>query len=348
MEFDSQEGPQRSPFVPAARHRWGCFDVLRFCSLGLLSLVSGCQGPQSALDPAGKGASDLANLFWVMAVGGAVIWLIVVGLGVYSLFRPESGNRKKAAVYIIGGGVIFPTLILAVLLSYGLSMLPQLVAPPPEGSLRISVTGYQWWWRIHYYEGSQMIELANEIHLPVDEPVEFILTAGDVIHSFWIPSLGGKVDMIPGRQNRLTLYPTRTGTFRGSCAEFCGTSHALMSFDVVVEERAAFERWLAHQAAVAAPPTRELEAGHDLFLANGCGACHALRGTSATGSVAPDLTHVGSRLSLAAGTLRNEPSDFRQWLSEPSQLKPDALMPHFSMLPASDLQKLASYMESLR
>ncbi len=199
----------------------------------------------------------------------------------------------------------------------GLSMLPDLVAPAPEGSLKIVVSGEQWWWRVRYLPpGGEAIVLANEIRLPVGEPVEFRLESPDVIHSFWIPSLGGKMDMIPGRLTRLALEPTRTGVFRGVCAEYCGTSHALMSFYVVVMEKEEFDRWLAHQAAPAEPPAEPLAArGQELFLANGCGACHTVRGTPADGVIGPDLTHVGSRLSLAAGILPNEPDAFQRWIA---------------------------------
>lgn len=295
-----------------------------------------------------------------MAVGGIIVWLIVVGLGAYSLYRPETGGRRKAAIYIIGGGAIFPTIVLAALLAFGLSLLPGQVAPAPEGSLQIRVVGHQWWWRVQYEsrearidkeepgEGRLAVELANEIHLPVGEPVQFHLESRDVIHSFWIPSLGGKVDTIPGRQTRLTLHPTRTGVYRGVCAEYCGASHALMTFYVVVEEKEDFERWLREQSQSARDPVSPLAVrGRELFLANGCGACHTVRGTAAEGTLGPDLTHVGSRLSLGDGIMPNEPESFLAWLKRPQSLKPGAHMPHFNMLPPDDLQALAAYLDGL-
>jgi cytochrome c oxidase subunit 2 len=312
-------------------------------------MISGCDGPQSALAPAGRGAEQLADLFWVMAAGAIVVWLIVVGLGVYCLLRPESGSRRKAAIYIIGGGVLFPTVVLAALLVFGLSLLPAQVAPAPEGSLQVTVTGYQWWWRVGYPSHGEAAELANEIHLPVGEPVQFQLFSADVIHSFWVPSLGGKVDMIPGRGTQLTLHPTQTGVFRGTCAEYCGTSHALMSFYVVVKEKQEFRRWLYQQSEPAQPPASPLGVrGQELFITHGCGACHTVRGTSAQGKVGPDLTHVGSRLSLGAGILPNEPESFIKWIERPDSVKPDALMPHFAMLPPDDLQALAAYLDGLK
>ena len=192
------------------------------------------------------------------------------------------------------------------------------------------------------------VELANEIRLPVGEPVEFELATRDVIHSFWIPSLGGKMDMIPGRTTRLRLEPTRTGVFRGTCAEFCGASHAYMSFAVVVMEKEEFAAWLAGQRAPARRGHEALAArGEALFQANGCGACHSVRGTSARGVIAPDLTHLGSRETLGAGVLPNEAAALERWIAHPSALKPGVRMPAFGMLPKDDLRALAAYLEAL-
>lgn len=312
-------------------------------------LLAGCGGPQSALEPAGHGAERIALLFWWMAAGAAVIWLIVVGLAFYA-FRVQPGpHEKKAALLIIGGGAAFPTVVLAVLLAFGLAEMPGLLAPAPEGSLKIAVTGEQFWWRVRYLPpGREPFELANEIRLPVGERVQLVLESPDVIHSFWVPSIAGKMDMIPGRVTRLALEPTRTGTFRGACAEYCGESHALMSFHVVVQEREAFARWMERQGAPARPPAGARAArGRELFLANGCGACHTVRGTPADGVVGPDLTHVGSRVSLGAGVLRNEPGGFRRWIAGPEHVKPGVLMPAFGMLPPGELQALAAWLEEL-
>jgi cytochrome c oxidase subunit II len=319
-------------------------------STGALSLA-GCSGPQSALDPAGRGAERIADLFWWMTTGSILIWLAVIGLAVYAIrVRPEAHSHRQSQLMIIGGGAIIPTLVLAGLLVYGLALMPGLLTPAPEGSLKIAVTGEQWWWRVRYLPpGGEAVELANEIRLPVGERVEFSLQSPDVIHSFWIPALGGKIDMIPGRVNRLTLEPTRTGVFRGVCAEYCGTSHALMNFSVVVLEKEEFARWLAHQAEPAQEPTPTLAAhGQMLFLANGCSACHTIRGTPADGVVGPDLTHVGGRLSLGAGILPNDPEAFLRWIAHTEDVKPGVHMPAFGVLPAEDLQALAAYLEGLQ
>lgn len=286
-----------------------------------------------------------------MAGGAFIVWVAVVSLAVYALaISREAHPEKLARLLIIGGGAVIPTVVLTVLLVFGLSRMPDLMTPPGADGLHIEVAGEEWWWRVRYHpEDGEPLESANEIRLPVGERVHFTVSSYDIIHSFWIPSLGGKIDMIPGRVNRLTLEPTRTGVFRGVCAEFCGTAHALMAFTVVVMERDAFDAWLREARGPAAPPTTPLaERGADLFLSNGCGACHAVRGTPAAGQVGPDLTRVGSRATLAAGTLPNEPEAMRRWLARPEAVKPGARMPGYHMLPDEELDAIAAYMESLQ
>ena len=219
------------------------------CTLPLV----GCSGAQSALDPAGKAAERMADLFWWMTAGAAVVWLGVMVLMVYAVrARPDVDRRRQAHTLILAGAIT-PAIVLGALLVYGLSILPQVIAPAPDGSLRVSVYGEQWWWRVRYEPpGRQPFELANEIRMPVGEPVEFLLHSNNVIHSFWIPSLGGKMDMIPGRVNRLALHATKTGTFRGACAEYCGASHANMAFDAIVVSREEFDRWMLRQSEPAA------------------------------------------------------------------------------------------------
>jgi cytochrome c oxidase subunit 2 len=312
---------------------------------------AGCTGQLSALDPAGEAADAIATLFWRMAAGALVIWLAVVALTVYAIYRPSRAfSRRAGAMLIVGGGVVFPVVVLTAVLVYGLALLPRLIAPAPAASLKIAVTGEQWWWRVRYLPpGGPPVELANEIRLPVGESVELSLASPDVIHSLWIPALAGKMDMIPGRVTRLALHPARTGVFRGVCAEYCGIAHALMGFPVVVLERQEFARWLAQQSEPAAAPAGSDAAhGQTLFLATGCGACHAIRGTAARGEVGPDLTHVGSRLSLGAGILGNEPTAFARWISRTEQVKPGVHMPAFGMLPPGDVRALAAYLDSLQ
>jgi cytochrome c oxidase subunit 2 len=312
--------------------------------------LAACTGPLSALAPAGAAADAIATLFWWMGTGAVLIWLAFVALAVYAVCRRSRVlSRRAGGMLIIGGGIVFPLVVLTAVLVYGLALLPRLLAPAPGNSLKIAVSGEQWWWRVRYLgPGGSPVELANEVRLPVGEPVELSLASPDVIHSFWIPSLAGKMDMIPGRVTRLVLEPSRTGVFRGVCAEYCGIAHALMMFAVVVLERGEFARWLAQQAAPAAVPVSpDARRGHALFLASGCGACHTIRGSAARGAVGPDLTHVGSRLSLGAGILRNEPDTFVRWIARTEQVKPGVHMPAFGMLPSEDVQALAAYLDSL-
>ena len=298
----------------------------------------------SVLDPAGSGAVEIARLFWAMAAAAAVIWLIVTTLTVHAmrLRRPAWSERAGARLIAIGGAAV-PAIALLMLLLSGMPVLSRQVAPAPAGALRVHVVGEQWWWRISYEVGGQRVDLANELRLPRARSTEVILSSADVIHSFWVPALAGKVDMIPGRTTRLTLEPLEAGTFRGVCAEYCGASHARMALVVAVMEPAEFEDWLAAQARPATP-TDDPRA----FTAAGCGGCHAVRGTTAGGTIGPDLTHVGGRLSLAAGVLPNSLADLQRWIANPQHIKPGALMPPFGMLPANDVREIVTYVQALR
>lgn len=330
-----------------------CVSRSLICCLALVGLVllSGCEGIQSALEPAGRDAERIRDLTLWLFGGAFVVWIVVIGIALYAVrLRPEKHPRRRTAFLVVGGGVVLPVIVLTVYLVYGLSMLPEMIEPAPEGALQITVSGEQWWWRV-LYEGpdGEEIQLANELRLPVGERVQLYLNSPDVIHSFWVPSIGGKIDMIPGRTTRHQLEPTRTGIFRGACAEYCGESHALMNFYLVVQEREEFEAWLERQAEPAAEPETALAArGEEIFISNGCGACHAVRGTPADGVVGPDLTHVGSRVSLAAGVLTNEPDDFVRWVAHTEELKPGVHMPAFGMLPEEEIAALAAYLDGLK
>jgi cytochrome c oxidase subunit 2 len=291
----------------------------------------------------------VAALFWAMLAAAVPIWLAVVGGALYAASprrRRPFGIRAGRAV-ILGGGIAGPILLLTTLLVPGLAMIPALRAPA-DHPLRIEVAGEQWWWRVSYrLPGEPPVASANEVRLPRGRRVELTLTSPDVIHSFWLPSLAGKVDMIPGRTNRLVLEPTRVGEFRGVCAEFCGLAHALMAFTVTVMEPAAFDRWLAGQQEPALPAAGE-ERGARLIQELGCGGCHAVRATEAAGTIGPALTHLGDRATLGAGILANDHAGRIRWIGAAETIKPGVRMPSFGMLPAEDLDALASWLGSLR
>lgn len=222
-------------------------------ALLLVTATAGCGGAASALNPAGSPADDIAGLFWWMTVGAAVIWLSVLALAIVSARAEPNGDRETQAKRLIVAGAAFPTVVLAGLLTYGLTLLPRALEPAPEDALRVWIHGEQWWWRIRYQPAAgPPFVLANELRLPVGRPVEFLLQSDNVIHSFWVPSLGGKMDLIPGRTNRLLLRPTKVGTYAGMCAEFCGRAHAKMRLDVVVLPVEAYEEWAALQARLVA------------------------------------------------------------------------------------------------
>ncbi len=326
--------------------------ALRWATVLLCAIASvACDGPQSALDPAGRGAARLADLFAALTAGAAIIWCASIAVAVYATYaHRKPRGRAFGSWLIVGGGVALPVVVLTGTLSYGLALLPTVLPSANADWLEIEVTGEQWWWRVRYLPAAgEAVDVANEIHLPAGEPVSLTLLSDNVIHSFWIPPLGGKADMIPGRRIRLALEPTEPGVYRGVCAEYCGTSHALMAFRVVVHEPPQFEAWLADQREPAADPVGELAAaGAVAFLRNGCGGCHTVRGTPARGTVGPDLTHVGSRLSLAAGTLPNDADAFGRWLSLTDEIKPSVHMPAFGMLPSDEVGALAAYLEALQ
>jgi cytochrome c oxidase subunit II len=236
-----------------ARPRLGMVGA-RISRARLIAVLSSASS--SALNPAGNPADDIAGLFWLMTAGAAIIWVAVLALAIYVVRAEPNGTREAQAKRLILAGAAIPTVVLAALLAYGLTLLPRVLRPAPPQTLRVWVHGEQWWWRVRYEPaGVPAFVLANEIRLPVGRPVEFMLESDNVIHSFWVPSLAGKMDLIPGRTNRLLLRPTRTGTFAGICAEFCGRAHAKMRFTVIVLPVDEFERWVADQGRVAAAPT---------------------------------------------------------------------------------------------
>ncbi|MQA90106.1 MAG: cytochrome c oxidase subunit II [Gemmatimonas sp.] len=262
---------------------------------------------------------------------------------------PTARGDRRPVHWVIAGGVAIPAVILLGLFVLTLQTLGALAAQEEEPALTIEVVGWQWWWEVRYLDhtGRVLFETANEIHLPAGEWIALRLEATDVIHSFWVPQLAGKVDMIPGRTTELRLQADAPGTYRGQCAEYCAGSHALMAMRVVVEPAQEFLDWSRRQTLPQAPPLDSLAAlGEEVFLGTACRACHAIRGTPAVGNTGPDLTHLASRSTLAAATLPNTRGHLGGWLANPQRIKPAAKMPAVP-LDNVEFQALLRYLETL-
>jgi cytochrome c oxidase subunit II len=323
----------------------------RYALVAVLALCA-CRGEQAVLSAHGPHAADIAQLAWALfAICGVVFGLVVVA--VWLALRGSPGLRSLIANQrtVILCGIIVPAIVLTGLLGYGVALTRNSLHSPSGGDIqRIEVVGEQWWWRIHYRDpAGRAVTSANELRIPVAREVEFVLTSADVIHAFWIPSLGGKVDMTPGRSTRLRVRAERAGVFRGQCAEYCGGPHALMAFAVVALPQSEFERFLAHEAAPAPEPTGETERrGRELFLAAGCGACHAVRGTTAGGTVGPDLTHLASRRAIGADTAPMTSANLARFITHGQHIKPGNLMPQFRIFSDAERDAVAAYLMSLR
>lgn len=319
--------------------------------LAFSPVLASCTGVQSALDPAGEEAAQVATLFWAMVIGGAIIWAGVIALALYaSRWKRRTISEKAASGFILWAGVVFPVTVLAALLAFALWLMPSLrpFAGGDQARLRIEVTGHQFWWHVVYrLPDGRRVASANEIRLPVGERVEFHLTSADMIHSFWIPALGGKMDLIPGRTNRLSLLATKVGRYRGQCAEFCGMSHALMALPAIVMEPGDFQTWLDARTG----PSQGLQAsdaGHAVFQREKCGECHRVAGTEAQGTAGPDLSHVGSRLTLGSGQLINDAAAIARFVAHSGSIKPGSHMPAYLHLPAGELDAMAVWLKGLQ
>lgn len=305
--------------------------------------------PQSVLHPAGPDAGVMAEFAWVLFIGGAIIFAAVMLLLALSL--RGKAHPVAARWWIAGAGIAFPVVVLTILLAWSTWRSAGLTAQTSRHDIQISVNARMWWWEVRYRDpaGGPDIAAANEIHIPAGQTVYVGLSSADVIHSLWVPALNGKIDAIPGRMTGLTLHADKPGVYRGQCAEFCGEQHARMALHVVAHAPADYARWLARQAAPAAVPgTALLARGRQAFLDQRCGACHAVRGVADGASLGPDLTHVGSRLFIAAGTLRNHRGTLAGWIADPQGIKPGARMPAAADLDGATLQALATYLESLK
>lgn len=309
--------------------------------------LAGCHPghDQSAMHPAGPAAAEIATLWWVMFTALAAAFVIVMGLTFYAISRAPKTDAAPggAARFVVISGIVVPAVILIGMLVYSLQTTRALRGGGDPPAIRI--TGYQWWWDVRYLEHG--IVSANELYLPVGRDVELELRARDVVHSFWVPNLHGKVDMLPETVNRITLRADRPGTWRGQCAEFCGRQHALMALRVVALPPEDYERWLAERrrpAPTVAQP--DLRRGEEVFFRASCHVCHAIQDNRADGRIGPDLTHLGSRLTLGAGAIENTREDLMRWIDDPQAVKPGSLMPRTPLRP-EDREALVDYLQSL-
>jgi len=315
---------------------------------------------QSALNPAGSQAAQLAHLFWIFTTVCAVVYVLVLLFFFAAIIRsrrnavPDVSDEREAshrtAVSIASALSIIGLLaLLVVSISVGASV--GTFGRGRADQLEIEITGHQWWWEVKYPDALspyQQIVDANEIHIPVHTPVLLRLDTRDVIHSLWIPNLHGKRDLIPGRVNKFWIEADKPGLYRGQCAEFCGLQHAHMALVVIAETPEDFARWKTNVSAGApAPQTAAQVRGQQVFLRAPCGKCHNILGVDAYGTLGPDLTHFRSRPTLAAGTLLNTRGNLAGWITNAPALKPGTMMPP-NQLTGGELQDLLAYLETLR
>jgi cytochrome c oxidase subunit 2 len=311
-------------------------------------VAAGCGGAHSIVDPKGSEADRVAGVWWLMFGLAAAVYVVVAGCILYAATRgrrrrPQSRLQDNWFIWI--GGVIVPFLILVVLAVVTVDTTSALRTSSP-GALRIDVVGKLWWWEVRY--PGRGIVTANEIHIPRGTPIDLHLTSDNVIHSFWVPQLAGKMDTIPGQPNDLEFTADKVGRYQGRCAEFCGLQHAHMGVDVIVDTPADFGRWLARRERVPLEPaSEEAASGQLVFQREACAGCHTIRGTDAQGTLGPDLTDVGSRALLGAGAIENTPQNMRAWIRDAPAIKPGVQMPSFGSLSDRDVAALAAYLESL-
>lgn len=299
---------------------------------------------QSMLHPAGPAAERIAELWWVLFVTLGVIFAVVMLLLWIALRKKRSEHAFLGNRFVLFSGVVFPTLVVVGFLLYSLTTSLALRLPPTR--LTVEVIGHQWWWEVRYPDHD--IITANMIHIPAGEPVRVRLRSADVIHSFWVPNLNGKMDMLPDHTTNFWIASDKTGVFRGQCAEYCGLQHALMAFSVKVMEPAEFELWLEKARTPAAEADTPGETrGKEVFFEAKCSSCHAIKGTEAAARIGPDLTHLADRLTLGAGTVPNTRGNLAGWVANPQALKPGVLMPP-SYIPPEDFHALLDYLVSLK
>jgi cytochrome c oxidase subunit 2 len=334
-----------------AGHRRPLAPVARIVGCGLLVLLGGCSGgAPSTLDPAGTGARRVEGLWWLLFWISVVVFAEVMALLAWALVFRRRPDRRISRVeptrFVVVAGAGVPFVILLAAYGVGLRDLAALRQPESPPAVTVDVTGHKWWWEVRYagVDGAT----ANEIRIPVGEPVRVRLRTVDVLHSFWVPQLMPKTDLIAGKVRETWLRAERPGEYRGQCAEYCGLQHAHMALQVVAQPRAEFDAWLARLAAPAATPDSDAERrGQQAFLQGTCVACHTVRGTAATGTVGPDLSTLGARWSLGAGAVPNDGGHLGGWIVNSQTVKPGNAMPP-QPVDAAALPDLIAYLESLR
>ncbi|MGY3035398.1 cytochrome c oxidase subunit 2 [Bradyrhizobium sp. USDA 4354] len=330
----------------------------RACSSAMLAApLAGCAGNwQSALDVYGTSAISLKHLIILIVAVCSVVWMLVMVALIAALWRsrdarpaaPEPGRERRMTIAVTGA-------VVATVLIIGTFTIMSFVATRAltvagQDDLTIRVRGLQWWWGLEYVgpDPASRFETANEIHIPVGRKVRLKLEGLDVIHSFWVPSLAGKQDLVPGRPNELTIRAEHAGIYRGQCAEFCGMQHAHMALLVIAEPQDAFDKWAtAQRQAAAQPADEETATGLQTFLAKPCAACHTIRGTAAVGTTGPELTHVGSRRTIAAGVFETTRGSLAAWIADPQTIKPGNNMPMVPLTP-DELRAVSAYLASLK
>ena len=296
-----------------------------------------------------RSISELSgSLLWT----SLAIFLLVAGLVTYAGWRFRARPGEDDPPQVFGSTrwemayLIPPIILLAVIFAFTLHVMHTSDPPAQASGDDIVVVGHQWWWEVRYPKLG--LTTANEIHIPTGTDVQFGFESADVIHDFWVPELGRKIDMIPGRHGKIWLAADHSGTYLGACAEFCGKEHAWMRIRVIADDPNAYRRWVANQIKLAAAPSGTVEqTGASHVMQYSCASCHSIRGTSAHGRVGPDLTHVGSRETLAAGRLRNTPAQLSAWLRDPDEWKPGSHMPNLKL---TDEQRgdIVQYLENLK
>ena len=338
--------------------------VLLFLLVMLLAVISfACNSetiPLHTMDPKSDVTRDIQGLYLIVFWAATFVFFAVMIALIYITLKfkrkpsdpmpaQTHGNRPLEILW-----TIIPSIILIVILIPTWQVIYK-TANAPEGSMQITVTGHQWWWEIEYPDLG--VKTSNEVHVPIDVPVEVTLISKDVIHAFWVPQITGKKDMVPGLTNKIWFTAEQLGTYYGQCVEFCGDSHANMKFELMVDSAEEFEAWKTNQLANAKEPEGLAAEGLEIFNSKGCGGCHTIEGNpAALGMLAPNLTHVGSRNKIAAGMLDNNADDIAKWIRNPNETKPGNLMSKNGVmynnnalaLSENDIQALVAYIQTLR